>query len=31
MIRRPAADEARFERVWTDHVYALRDAYQMAE
>lgn len=31
MIRKPAGDDVRYERVWQDHVYALRDAYQMAE
>jgi acyl-CoA dehydrogenase len=31
MIRKPAQDEARYSRVWEDHVYALRDAYTMAE
>jgi acyl-CoA dehydrogenase len=29
MIRRPVVDEARYERVWRDHVHALRDAYAM--
>jgi acyl-CoA dehydrogenase len=29
MIRRPAADAARSERIWLEHVYALRDAYAM--
>jgi len=31
MIRKPAGDVARYERVWQDHVYALRDTYEMAE
>jgi acyl-CoA dehydrogenase len=31
MVRKPNVDKARFERVWQDHVYALRDAYEMAE
>ena len=31
MIRTPDHDAERYERVWLDHVYALRDAYQMAE
>ena len=31
MIRTPEHDAERYERVWLDHVYALRDAYQMAE
>jgi acyl-CoA dehydrogenase len=29
MIRKPVADEARYERVWREHVHALRDAYEM--
>jgi acyl-CoA dehydrogenase len=29
MIRRPAADPARTERIWLEHVHALRDAYAM--
>ncbi len=31
MIRTPSHDADRYERVWRDHVYALRDAYTMAE
>ncbi len=31
MIRKPAEGEERFRRVWEGHVYALRDAYEMAE
>ena len=31
MIRKPDTNDARYERVWVDHVYALRDAYEMAE
>jgi acyl-CoA dehydrogenase len=31
MIRRPMRDDARAERIWKDHVYAQRDAYEMAE
>jgi acyl-CoA dehydrogenase len=31
MIRRPADDQARYQRVWQDHVFALRDSYQMAD
>jgi acyl-CoA dehydrogenase len=31
MVRKPNVDKARFERVRQDHVYALRDAYEMAE
>jgi acyl-CoA dehydrogenase len=30
MIRKPAADDARCERVWTDHVYALKGVYEMS-
>ena len=29
MIRKPAVDEARYDRVWQEQVYALRDAYEM--
>jgi acyl-CoA dehydrogenase len=29
MIRKPVADAARYERVWRDSVYALRDLYEM--
>jgi acyl-CoA dehydrogenase len=29
MIRKPAVDPARFNRVWKEQVYALRDAYEM--
>jgi acyl-CoA dehydrogenase len=31
MIRRPAANEARYLRVWNDHVLPLKDAYEMNE
>ena len=31
MIRKPPSDDARYQRVWTDHVYALRDAYVVSE
>jgi acyl-CoA dehydrogenase len=31
MIRRPIRDDTRAERIWEDHVYAQRDAYEMAE
>ena len=31
MIRTPEHDAERYDRVWLDHVYALRDAYQMAD
>jgi acyl-CoA dehydrogenase len=30
MIRRPADDTDRTDRVWSGHVYALRDAYEMS-
>jgi acyl-CoA dehydrogenase len=29
MIRKPAVDAARYERVWRDHVFALRGTYEM--
>ena len=29
MIRKPVVDAARFERIWLEHVHALRDAYAM--
>jgi hypothetical protein len=29
MIRRPAVDSARFNRLWTDQVYPLKDEYEM--
>jgi acyl-CoA dehydrogenase len=29
MIRRPVVDMARYERVWENHVFALKDAYRM--
>ncbi len=31
MIRKPVVDHGRFERVWKEHVYALRGAYRMSE
>ncbi len=31
MIRKPAQDDARYQRVWEDHVYAQRDAYTMTK
>ena len=31
MVRKPVVDNERYERIWIDHVYALRDAYKMAE
>jgi acyl-CoA dehydrogenase len=30
MIRKPITDDDRFQRVWRDHVFGLRDAYEMA-
>jgi acyl-CoA dehydrogenase len=30
MIRRPVVDPERYARVWEDHVYARRDAYELA-
>ncbi len=29
MIRKPPVDTARFDRIWNEHVHALRDAYEM--
>ncbi|MFA5787641.1 MAG: acyl-CoA dehydrogenase [Actinomycetota bacterium] len=29
MIRKPVVDQTRFERVWNEHVYALKGAYRM--
>ena len=29
MLRKPVHDEARYERVWKEQVYALKDAYEM--
>jgi acyl-CoA dehydrogenase len=29
MIRKPAVDDERYERVWRDYVHALKDAYEM--
>ncbi|MCX5852227.1 MAG: acyl-CoA dehydrogenase [Deltaproteobacteria bacterium] len=31
LIRKPAVDEARYERVWKNYVYALKDTYTMSE
>ncbi len=31
MIRRPASDDARAARIWTDHVYPQRNAYEMPQ
>jgi len=31
MVRKPVPDDARYERLWTDHVYAQKGAYQMSE
>ena len=31
MIRKPVVDQARFERVWEKHVFALRGAYRMSD
>ncbi len=30
MLRKPAVDAARFERVWKEQVLPLKDAYEMA-
>jgi len=29
MIRKPVVDEARYQRVWKEHVYTMKDQYQM--
>jgi acyl-CoA dehydrogenase len=29
MIKKPAVDEARYQRVWEKYVYALKDTYTM--
>lgn len=29
MIRKPVVDDARYQKVWEEHVYALKDAYEM--
>jgi len=29
MVRKPAVDAARADRVWTEQVYSQRDAYEM--
>ncbi len=31
MIRKPAVDDARYERVWDNHVYTLKGVYEMNE
>ncbi len=31
MVRTPSHDRERYQRVWLEHVYALRDTYQMAD
>ena len=31
MIKKPAVDEERYQRVWNDRVYALKGAYEMNE
>jgi acyl-CoA dehydrogenase len=31
MIMKPVTDRARFERIWSEHVFALREAYEMSE
>ncbi len=30
MVRKPASDLERYQRIWADHVYALSDAYTMS-
>ena len=29
MIRKPVVDDARYQRIWKEHVYAMKDQYQM--
>jgi len=29
MIRKPVVDEARYQKIWKEHVYAMKDQYQM--
>ena len=29
MIRKPVVDEKRYQKVWTDHVYAMKGEYEM--
>ncbi|MBU0495253.1 MAG: acyl-CoA dehydrogenase [Chloroflexi bacterium] len=31
LIHKPAVDEARYQHVWNEHVYALKGAYEMSE
>jgi len=31
MIKKPAVDEARYQRVWENYVYALKDTYEMSK
>jgi acyl-CoA dehydrogenase len=31
MIKKPVVDEKRFERVWKNYIYALKDVYEMNE
>ena len=31
MIKKPAVDEARYQRVWENYVYTLKDTYEMKE
>ena len=31
MIRKPVADEQRYQRVWRNYVHVLKDAYEMNE
>jgi acyl-CoA dehydrogenase len=31
MLAKPVVDQARYQRVWRDHVYALKGAYEMDE
>jgi acyl-CoA dehydrogenase len=31
MIKKPVVDEKRFEKVWKNYIYALKDTYEMNE
>ena len=31
MIKKPVVDEERFDRIWNNYVYALKDTYEMNE
>jgi len=31
MIRKPAVDDVRYQKVWKEHVYIMKDQYEMGE